>query len=71
MLPGLIDVLGPELGVPFAVAVRHRDTLLACPLDAPAAVAHLRRTARAQAAKAPHAISGEVMTLSRDGQLVY
>jgi hypothetical protein len=69
VLPGLIDVLGPELGVPFAVAIPHRDTLLACPLDAPAAVAHLRRTARAQAAKAPHAISGDVMALSRDGEL--
>lgn len=69
LLPGLIDVLGPELGVPFAVAVPHRDTLLACPLDAPAAVAHLRRTARDQAARAPHAISGEVMALDRDGVL--
>lgn len=69
VLPGLIDVLGPELGVPFAVAIPHRDTLLACPLDAPAAVAHLRRTASEQAAKAPHAISGEVMALSRDGAL--
>lgn len=69
VLPGLIDVLGPELGVPFAVAIPHRDTLLACPLDAPAAVAHLRRTARAQAAKAPHAISREVMALSRTSNL--
>jgi len=69
VLPGLIDVLGPELGVPFAVAIPHRDTLLACPLNAPAAVAHLRRTARDQAARAPHAISGEVMALSRDGEL--
>ena len=69
LLPGLIDILGPELGVPFAVAIPHRDTLLACPLDAPAAVAHLKRTARDQAAKAPHAISGEVMSLARDGQL--
>ena len=69
VLPGLIDVLGPELGVPFAVAIPHRDTLLACPLNAPAAVAHLRNTARDQAARAPHAISGEVMALSRDGEL--
>jgi uncharacterized protein YtpQ (UPF0354 family) len=69
VLPGLIDVLGPELGVPFAVAIPHRDTLLACPLDAAAAVAHLRRTAGDQAARAPHAISGEVMALSRDGEL--
>jgi hypothetical protein len=69
VLPGLIDVLGPELGVPFAVAIPHRDTLLACPLNAPAAVAHLRKTARDQAARAPHAISGDVMALGRDGEL--
>jgi hypothetical protein len=66
-LPGLIDVLAPELGLPFAVAIPHRDALLACPLDAPAAVAHLERTARAQAARAPHAISAQVMTLDREG----
>ena len=69
VLPGLIDVLGPELGVPFAVAIPHRDTLLACPLDAPAALAHLRRTAADQAARAPHAISKDVMRLDRDGRL--
>lgn len=69
LLPGLLDVLGPELGVPFAVAIPHRDTLLACPLDAPAALAHLTKTARDQAARAPHAISGAVMQLDRGGVL--
>ena len=69
VLPGLIDVLGPELGVPFAVAIPHRDTLLACPLDAPKAVAHLRKTAGEQAARAPHAISKDVLQLDRDGSL--
>lgn len=69
VLPGLIDVLGPELGVPFAVAIPHRDTLLACPLDAPKAVAHLRKTAAGQAARAPHAISKDVLQLDRDGSL--
>lgn len=69
VLPGLIDVLGPELGVPFAVAIPHRDTLLACPLDAPAAVRHLARTAADQAARAPHAICKDVLRLDRDGTL--
>jgi hypothetical protein len=69
VLPGLIDVLGRELGIPFAVAIPHRDTLLACPLDAPKAVAHLRKTAAEQAARAPHAICKDVLLLDRDGSL--
>jgi uncharacterized protein YtpQ (UPF0354 family) len=69
LLPGLIDVLGPELGVPFAVAIPHRDTLLACPLDAPVGLAQLAKTTREQALRAPHAISGSLMQLGRDGSL--
>ena len=45
LLPGLHDVLAPELGSPFVAAVPHRDALFACD-------ARDRRSTRALAARA-------------------
>lgn len=56
LLPTLHDVLEPELGSPFLVAVPHRDTLLAAPSGPPALVHALCERASDEAARAPHRI---------------
>ena len=67
LLPGLHAVLATELGSPCAVAVPHRDTLLACAASSPEAIAALAARARDEAARAPHPISGAVLRLGPDG----
>lgn len=67
VLPGLVDVLGPELGEPFVAAVPHRDTLLACRADAPRArEAMMMRVSEAHA-RAPHRISDKPFLVDRRG----
>ena len=61
LLPGLSSVLGSALPGPHAVAVPHRDTLLACSADDAHAVAFLRQRAEDDAARAPHRISSVVL----------
>ncbi|MGD8862463.1 MAG: DUF1444 family protein [Myxococcales bacterium] len=64
LLPGLHDVLAPELGSPFAVAVPHRDALFACKMQD---VALMRERAALESARAPHAISSEIFVIGPDG----
>jgi len=66
LLPGLHDVLAAALGSPCAVAVPHRDTLLACAAQS-AAIDALAERARDEAARAPHRISDAVFVLAQDG----
>jgi hypothetical protein len=67
LLPGLPDVLGRDLGTPFAAAVPHRDALFACPLQH---VAMMRERAEAEAARAPHAISRQIFVVEPGGRLL-
>lgn len=67
LLPGLHDVLAAELGTPCAVAVPHRDTLLACSARSLEAIAALRARARDDAARAPHRISDALFEVGPDG----
>jgi hypothetical protein len=67
LLPGLHSVLAAELGPDCAVAVPHRDTLLACSAASPTAVAALAARARDDAARAPHRISDAVFSLDAAG----
>lgn len=69
LLPGLHDVLAPELGSPFAAAVPHRDALLACPLSSPAALDDLRKRAEHEAARASHRITPQLFSVGPGGQL--
>jgi hypothetical protein len=62
-------VLGPELGEAFAVAVPHRDALLACPLDSPRSLESLRAAAAREHARASHAISAAPLRVSRGAPL--
>lgn len=71
LLPGLHDVLSPELGSPFVVAVPHRDTLLACPLHPPALVETLRARAQDDAARAPHRITPNLFVKTEGALLPY
>ena len=57
LLPGLHDVLAPELGSPFVAAVPHRDALFACPRDCERSVRALRERAARESLRAAHAIS--------------
>lgn len=68
LLPGLSSVLGNALPGPHAVAVPHRDTLLACSADDARAVAFLRQRAEDDAARAPHRIASVVLRV--DGRAV-
>lgn len=69
LLPGLHDVLAPELGSPFAAAVPHRDALLACSLRCPSSLRLLRARAAEEAARAAHPITPELLRVSPHGQL--
>jgi hypothetical protein len=66
LLPGLREVLAAALGSPCAVAVPHRDTLLAC-AAASTAIDALTVRAGDEAARAPHRISDAVFVLAQDG----
>jgi hypothetical protein len=63
LLPGLHDVLAPELGSPFAVAIPHRDALFACALGSLAAVHALRERARHEAERSAHAITSQLFAV--------
>ncbi len=67
LLPGLHAVLAAELGPACAVAVPHRDTLLACSATSRAALAALGARARENAARAPHRISDLLYSLDETG----
>ena len=67
LLPTLHDVLEPELGSPFLVAVPHRDTLLAASAEPPALVHALAERAADDAARAPHRISDGLFEVSTAG----
>jgi hypothetical protein len=61
LLPGLHDVLAPELGSPFVAAVPHRDALFACAAHAGASVAALAARTRIQHDRARHGISASLV----------
>jgi hypothetical protein len=69
MLPGLHDVLGPELGSPFAAAIPHRDALFACRLDSGAALQAMRARAALEAAQARLPITSELFVVEPEGRL--
>jgi uncharacterized protein YtpQ (UPF0354 family) len=69
LLPGLATTLAAELGSPFALAIPHRDTLLACRIEDRASLEQLAARARDLAARAPHAILSEVLRVDPDGSL--
>jgi uncharacterized protein YtpQ (UPF0354 family) len=70
LLPGLRALIATELGSPFAAAVPHRDALLACSLAPGGGLDALRIRARNEAARARHAISGELFVVREAGELV-
>lgn len=65
LLPTLHDVLAPELGSPFLVAIPHRDALFACADHAPLEEA-MRTRANADAGRAPHAITPTLFRVNSD-----
>ncbi len=67
VLPGLVDVLGPELGEPFVAAVPHRDALLACRADAPRSLDAMMARVIDDHARAPHRISDKPFLVDRAG----
>lgn len=67
VLPGLVDVLGPELGEPFIAAVPHRDALLACRADAPRSLEAMMVRVSDDHARAPHRISDKPFLVDRAG----
>jgi len=69
LLPGLHEVLAPELGESFAAAIPHRDSLMACALDSPDALAALRARATTEAANAAHSITPELFIVEKGGRL--
>ncbi len=69
LLPGLHDVLAPELGSPFVAAVPHRDALFACPRDCERSVRALRERAARESTRAAHAISPLPILVSARGRL--
>lgn len=69
LLPGLHEVLAPELGSPFAAAVPHRDALFACSLRCPTSLRLLRDRASAEAASAAHPITPELLSVGPLGRL--
>jgi hypothetical protein len=69
LLPGLHDVLAPELGSPFVAAVPHRDALLACPADQPETVVRMRERVQQEHATAREALSAELLTVHAGGRV--
>jgi uncharacterized protein YtpQ (UPF0354 family) len=66
LLPSLHDVLAPEIGSPFLVAIPHRDCLLAAP-DGDDGRRAIGDRAQAAFARAPHAISLELLRVRPNG----
>ncbi|MBX7195304.1 MAG: hypothetical protein K1X94_24830, partial [Sandaracinaceae bacterium] len=71
VLPGLVDVLAPELGEPFVAAVPHRDVLYACRSDAPRSFDEMMARVADDFAKAPHRISDKPFLVDRAGLRPY
>jgi hypothetical protein len=69
LLPGLHDVLAPELGSPFAVAVPHRDALFACSIGAGRSLGELRERAAREAERAAQSITHELFAIGPEGLL--
>ena len=69
LLPGLHDVLAPELGSPFVAAVPHRDALFACPRDCERSVRALTERAARESVRAPHSISPTPVLVGVRGRL--
>lgn len=69
LLPGLHDVLAPELGSAFAVAIPHRDALFACALEKPATLRLLRERAAAECARSRYAITPDPLVCEPGGRL--
>jgi len=69
LLPGLHDVLAPELGSPFVAAVPHRDALFACALRDATGLRLLRERAADEAARAAHPITATPLAVGPNGQL--
>lgn len=67
VLPGLVDVLAPELGEPFIAMVPHRDALLCCRADAPRSLETMAARACDDFARAPHRISDKPFLVDRAG----
>lgn len=67
VLPGLVDVLGPELGEPFVAAVPHRDALFACRADSPRSLEAMMERVSDDHARAPHRISEKPFLVDRAG----
>ena len=67
VLPGLHGVLATELDPPFAVAVPHRDLLLAVSGTDPEMLEALARRVADEYARAPHRISPQILELGRRG----
>jgi hypothetical protein len=69
LLPGLHDVLAPQLGTPFAAAIPHRDALMACALQSEEALAALRARAATEAAAAAHSITADLFIVEAGGRV--
>ena len=67
VLPGLVDVLGAELGEPFVATVPHRDALLACRADAPRSFEAMMARVSDDHARAPHRIGDKPFLVDRAG----
>jgi len=67
VLPGLHDVLAPELGSPFLASVPHRDTLLAASREPRSLVEALKQKTSDDAARAPHRIADALYLVTADG----
>jgi hypothetical protein len=69
LLPGLCEVLAPELGTPFLAAVPHRDALFACPLGHAALTVQVQARVREESSRASHAITQQLYVVSPDAPL--
>lgn len=67
LLPGMHGLVEGELGAHIAVAVPHRDLLVACDARDEKAVARLRARAADESLRAPHPVSAEVFELRAGG----
>jgi hypothetical protein len=68
LLPGLHDLLAPELGSPFVAAAPHRDALFACPLGSQTLSA-MRERAAHEAAQARYAITAQLFLVEPNARL--
>lgn len=67
LLPELRAPLEAQVGAVAAVAVPHRDVLLACDARSGALLARLRARTELDAARAPHRVSSALYVLAADG----